>query len=219
MWNSTWDGIYSSREWGKYPAESVVRFAARNLYPIPKRSDITVLDAGCGTGTNAWFLAREGFQVIGVDGSAVGLERARKRFANEGLSGDFRLGELTALPIESESVDAVVDGYAFACCSLVNHRQVLKEVWRVLKPGGYLYSIFPDVNCWGYSTGRVIDEYHREAVEGPFQGQGPMYFFDEHEIHRQYTGFVFQSLELETRSEQNRAVLLVDWVLDAVKPS
>ncbi|MCY0937607.1 SAM-dependent methyltransferase [Streptomyces sp. H34-S4] len=96
-----------------------------------------VLDAGCGPGEASLFLARQyGVGVTGVTISNFELERARGRAEEAGLSDlvDFRYGDFMELPFPDGSFDAVL-----ALESLQNAPdlgQVLRELFRVLRPGG-----------------------------------------------------------------------------------
>jgi ArsR family transcriptional regulator len=90
-------------------------------------------DLGCGTGQVGLALAPFVARVVAVDSSAAMLQAARKRL--HGLDNiDLRRGELEALPIDDERLDA-------ATLMLVLHHvpeptHALAEVARVLKPGG-----------------------------------------------------------------------------------
>ena len=66
------------------------------------------LDAACGTGRYAEYLAGRGHRVFGVDSSPDMLEQARRRVP----SGEFLLGDLRQLPVPDNSVDLVVTGLA-----------------------------------------------------------------------------------------------------------
>ena len=55
------------------------------------------LDLGCGTGTNAVYLARQGWEVVGVDFSPLAIETARKRGLASGSSTSFVTGDVTDL--------------------------------------------------------------------------------------------------------------------------
>lgn len=55
-----------------------------------------VLEIGCGTGTNAVFLAQRGFNVTAVDISSLAIEQARRRAADAGVNVDFRAVDLLA---------------------------------------------------------------------------------------------------------------------------
>jgi ubiquinone/menaquinone biosynthesis C-methylase UbiE len=93
----------------------------------------TVGDLGCGTGQVSAALAPFVGRVVAVDESAAMLQAARKRL-HEFDNIDLRRGELEALPIDSDRLDA-------ATLILVLHHvpepaRALAEVARVLKPGG-----------------------------------------------------------------------------------
>src|SRR5690349_11870900 len=56
------------------------------------------LELGCGTGTNAVYLAQQGFDVTAVDLSPIALERAREKAARAKVKVNFVEGDVTALP-------------------------------------------------------------------------------------------------------------------------
>lgn len=93
----------------------------------------TIGDLGCGTGHVTEALAPFVRQVIAVDGSAAMLAAARKR-VRDLPNVELRRGELEALPIEDDHLDA-------ALVMLVLHHlpepaRALAEAARVLRPGG-----------------------------------------------------------------------------------
>ena len=91
-----------------------------------------VLDAACGTGRHAAYLAAAGRDVIGVDASEAMLTRARVKLPR----ADLRRGELTALPLEDGGVAGAVCGLALS--HLPDLGPALSELARVLRPGGRL---------------------------------------------------------------------------------
>lgn len=107
-----------------------------------------VLDAGCGEGDVAIRLrTRFGLEVDGVDLLQPNLRRARAKVARLGLAGSLRFHRLNYgdLPFGDRSFDG-----AYTMETLVHafdHRQALRELGRVLKPGGALalfeYSVPP----------------------------------------------------------------------------
>jgi SAM-dependent methyltransferase len=99
----------------------------------------TALDAACGTGRYAEYLASRGHRVIGADSSPEMLARARIRVP----SADFRLGDLHQLPLPDACVDLVV--CALALTHVQHLRPVLAEWARVLRPGGNL--VISDVHA------------------------------------------------------------------------
>jgi SAM-dependent methyltransferase len=100
------------------------------------------LDAACGTGRHAQYLAAKGHRVIGVDGSPDMLEHARKRVPQ----AEFQHGDLHQLPVPDDHVDIVV--CALALSHVADLRPVFTEFARVLRPGGHL----------------VVTDVHQELV-------------------------------------------------------
>ncbi|MGK2929581.1 MAG: class I SAM-dependent methyltransferase [Acidimicrobiales bacterium] len=91
-----------------------------------------VLDAACGTGRHAGYLAGLGHDTIGVDVNAAMLRVARERFP----AVDFKAGRLQKLPIDDDAVDVVT--CALALCHVSDLGPVFAEFARVLRPGGTL---------------------------------------------------------------------------------
>ncbi|MEV0649298.1 methyltransferase domain-containing protein [Phytomonospora sp. NPDC050363] len=90
------------------------------------------LDAACGTGRHAAYLASRGHRVIGVDTSPAMLEPARAKLPG----AEFHQARLEELPLPDAHVDVVV--CALALCHVPDLAPVFAEFARVLKPGGRL---------------------------------------------------------------------------------
>lgn len=94
-----------------------------------------VMDVASGAGVTACLIAKQfGCSVTGIDSSELMLERARKKASECGLAIEFWLGDAHALPVNDGSFDAVI--CECTMCAL-DKQSVLKEMYRVLKPGGY----------------------------------------------------------------------------------
>ena len=106
------------------------------------------LDAACGTGRFAEFLAKRGHQVIGVDSSPDMLAHARRRVPD----AEFRVAELDRLPLPDDSVDVIV--CALALVHVPRLQPVLAEFARVLRPGGDL--VISDIHHELITRGSVI---------------------------------------------------------------
>jgi 2-polyprenyl-3-methyl-5-hydroxy-6-metoxy-1,4-benzoquinol methylase len=106
---------------------------------------LSVLDIGCGAGTQCRLWAEMGFAVYGVDISASLIRMAEERSAEAGLSIDYYVGSATALPYPDESMDVCL------LPELLEHvsdwQSCLKEAIRVLKPDGVLYLSTTNVLC------------------------------------------------------------------------
>lgn len=90
------------------------------------------LDAACGTGRHATYLASLGHEVIGVDSSPEMLDVARTKVP----TGTFHEADLLHLPLDDDSVDLVV--CAIALTHVPDLAQALREFVRVLRPNGHL---------------------------------------------------------------------------------
>ncbi len=73
----------------------------------------TVLDVGCGTGTNTIWLARQGFDAVGLDISARAVEIARERAAAAGVSCRFLRDDFLTCPLLPGSCVFVFDRGCF----------------------------------------------------------------------------------------------------------
>ena len=101
------------------------------------RAGQRVLDVASGPGATAFLLAAEfGVAVEGVDLGEQSVAGANARAAAEGMAGQvrFTVGDAERLPLEDESVDAVVCECAF--CTFPDKATAAAEMARVLKPGG-----------------------------------------------------------------------------------
>jgi SAM-dependent methyltransferase len=95
-----------------------------------------VLSLSEGEGRNAVFLASRGLDVLGVDISAVGLEKARKLAASRGLSIKTAVADLATYEPEANRYGAVISISAHLPNSI--RRRLYPLIERSLKPGGVL---------------------------------------------------------------------------------
>jgi SAM-dependent methyltransferase len=111
------------------------------LHYLPRLVDFsayrgrTLLEVGCGIGTDLVRFAQGGAQVTGVDLSSTAVELARKNFALHGVAAqDLRVANGEALPFADGTFD-VVYGHGVVQYT-ANAPQLIRECHRVLKPGG-----------------------------------------------------------------------------------
>ena len=101
--------------------------------------DQSILDLACGQGRHALGLARMGYrEVHGLDRSHYLINKARQMSQNEGLRAKFKEGDARKLPYASDTFDVVmILGNSFGYFeNMEDDLKVMKEVFRVLKPGG-----------------------------------------------------------------------------------
>ncbi len=100
-----------------------------------------VLDVGCGTGTLATLIKRThpDVVVVGIDPDGNALARARKKSERAHLAIRFEQGFADALGYREASFDHVFSSLMFHHLPSGEKLEMLREVHRVLKPGGQLH--------------------------------------------------------------------------------
>lgn len=100
-----------------------------------------ILDVGCGTGALTIGAAKKGAMVKGIDINPQMLEIAWKRVKEAGVKENVELCEMGVAELDTEaaeSYDVVMSGLCFSELSEEELDYTLKEMMRILKPGGFL---------------------------------------------------------------------------------
>ncbi|MBM3991343.1 MAG: class I SAM-dependent methyltransferase [Planctomycetes bacterium] len=113
------------------------RWRARTVGRAGPLEGRLVIDACCGTGDLALEFAAAGARVVGVDFTPEMLRQARPKAQARALSGAFVHGDAMRLPVASGCAD--VCSVAFGVRNLADPDRGLRELARVLKPGGKLF--------------------------------------------------------------------------------
>ena len=111
------------------------RWRGRGLLPWVGRG--RVLDVGCGAGGKLVSLQEQGWDVSGVDASAVAVAQARVRFGDR-----VRQGNLAAMAYADRSFDTVLFSHVLE--HLHGPLPILKEVWRILEREGRVVILCPN---------------------------------------------------------------------------
>lgn len=129
---------------------------------MPLNPGIKVLEYGCGPGSAAFELARQGAQVVGIDISDVAISQSAAKAKSENLVIDFRRMNAEQLEFDDNTFDIIVGS------AILHHLDLDKaysELHRCLKPGGKAVFIEPTghnplINCYRKMTPklRTVDE-------------------------------------------------------------
>jgi arsenite methyltransferase len=138
-----------------------------------KKGDV-VIDLGSGAGNDA-FIARNETgptgKVIGIDFTPAMIERARNNNEVRGFNNvEFRQGDIEKMPVTANTADVIVSNCVL---NLVPNKDgVIKEIYRVLKPGGH-FSI-SDIVLEGELPKEIKEaaEMYAGCVAGAIQKQG-----------------------------------------------
>jgi ubiquinone/menaquinone biosynthesis C-methylase UbiE len=136
-----WNRVAGGWEkWDRFFDEQMAFLNHRLVADARLRTGMRILDLGSGTG----YPALLGAQTVGPSGSVIGLDlaeqmlaAARRKATTLGLANvTFRTGDVTALPFEANSFDAVTS--RFCLMFLPEIPKASAEIARVLKPGGWV---------------------------------------------------------------------------------
>jgi SAM-dependent methyltransferase len=102
------------------------------------------LDLGCGTGTNVITLAKNGWQVSGVDFIPKAIRSARRKTARADVKADLRVGDVTKLDDIQGPFDLILDIGCYHSLSPLGMQAYRQNIQRLLSPGGtfMLYLFF-----------------------------------------------------------------------------
>jgi ubiquinone/menaquinone biosynthesis C-methylase UbiE len=186
-----WDGVeYIVYDSGFYKSQSIIenldfipllRDQTRILWPQERevlgrhglRKDMRVADICCGCGDVSLLFCRE-FEprhVVGIDHSDPAIQFARelqRKF--EIPNAEFQRGDATTLMLNDDSFDFVACRLSLQIFS--KPEQILKELIRITKPGGRIYTLCEDYDLiLGYPEAETIHQaYGRAALYGDAMG-------------------------------------------------
>lgn len=223
-WDPVWEQIFTSQAWGRYPGEDVIRFIARNFYAAPDRASVRFLEVGFGTGTNLWFLAREGFTASGIEGSKAAEAIARERLDSEcpawrvaPRNGELVVGDMMKLAWPDATFDALIDSEAVYCNDFEESCRIYREMHRVAKPGGKLFVRTFATGSWGDGIGTAVGRRRYVAEDGPLAGKGPSRFTAEDELVELLGPWQINEVNLITRCLDAQRHVIREWIVEAEK--
>jgi SAM-dependent methyltransferase len=101
-------------------------------------NDGKFLDLGTGPATQAIWLARRGFNVIGSDLSQAAINRARKIYANE-ENVNFIVDDILNSKFNANEFDYIFDRGCFHVLSPADRQNYIRKIKRILKVNGILF--------------------------------------------------------------------------------
>lgn len=205
-----WDQRFYHGRYNKYPFSDVVTFVFRSFSKIEDKSQVKILDLGCGGAHHLMFLAAEGFDYHGVDGSAESVQIAKDRLSAAGFGSDTIVkGYLEELPYPDGMFDAVIDRGAITCNAKSAIPPIVAETRRVLKPGGLFYSTILNVQSSAKDGAEDLGDGDFQNVGARLEGAGLLHFTHVDEIRELFAEFELLSIrtsvvreELETAADR-----------------
>lgn len=135
-----WNELYQAGE-TPWDTGSADHHLVEYLRAVPDERGVA-LDVGCGTGTNAIWLANQGFSVLGVDISTAAIESARTKAGTRVPNCRFLAADFLCDPLSEGPFDFVFDRGCFHVFDEARERARFTErVASVLRPGGRWLSL------------------------------------------------------------------------------
>ncbi|OGN96022.1 MAG: arsenite S-adenosylmethyltransferase [Chloroflexi bacterium RBG_13_51_36] len=164
---------YSGEDLERIPEESVMGLGCGSPTAIADlKTGEVVLDLGSGAGVDVFLAANKvgpTGRVIGIDMTEEMVDRATRIARDHGYHNvEFRLGEIERLPVEDDSVDAIISNCVINLSP--DKAKVFQEAYRTLKPGGRLTvsdivsegtlpdEIRSDSNAWACCIGGALEQ-------------------------------------------------------------
>lgn len=157
-------GKVGSDSLGRYVASIAEKYA-------PGFSPKTVLDMGCGTGeqTLAYKRLYPDAAVAGIDCARPFVRYAHGFAESEGLTLDYAEMNASETTYEDESFDFITSIIMFHETSAAQARDILKECWRLLKPGGLVLHLDVPYHANRISLTRQVTNHWQVRYNGePF---------------------------------------------------
>jgi len=127
-----------SAEWDRrYGVSELLWTGEPNRFLVSETADLRpgrALDLACGEGRNAVWLARQGWQVTGVDFSAVALEKARRLAEANGVKAEWVVADLLEYRSEGRAFDLVLLFYLQVPES--QRHEIVRAAADAVAPGG-----------------------------------------------------------------------------------
>lgn len=215
--DETWEEIHSTQEWGKYPSEPVIRFVARNYYK-GDRNATKILDFGCGGGSHTWYLAKEGFDTYGFDGSKSAVNKVEARLKEEKLKADLRVRDALELDYEEDFFDCVIDNATIYANKKQNIVNMYQQVYRMLKRDGKLFSVSFTTGTTGFGTGKRLEENtFCDITKGGLEGRGISHFYEEKELENLLKEIGYRNIVIDILRFTDRGNVVEQFLVQAEK--
>lgn len=191
-----WEAAYRKRAY----AERVPHEDAPSLYKVFQDHEVRrILDLGCGDGRHLVYFAKCGYEMHGLDNAPTGIRLAEEWLAKESLHADLACCDMGTIPYSEEFFDAII------CVQVINHdriegiRRTISEIYRVLRPGGWLFLTVTIARPTQPPENSVEVEPNTYVRLAGHEKGVPHHYFDLNELRREFSQFEVVDLHQDSR--------------------
>lgn len=210
----------------RYPNEQLIAFMARKYFSLSAnaRKRIKVLELGCGSGANLWFLANEGFDAFGIDSAPTGIEYCKKMLERWGVRAKIAVGDMKKLEFPDESFDVIVDVVSMQHLTYADHLPCYNEIYRALKKDGKFFSYHLGENSISFSHGggKLVDKNTVDNIPDktkPLSNNGLTCFLSVADARNLISEAAFKNIQIDTvtRTYNDQEFQIEYLTLEAIK--
>lgn len=202
-----------------YPHEVVVRWGLQNF----KNKQARILDAGCGAGRHALFMAQLGHEVYATDLSRIGVVQTEKRAKEMGLTIQTQTNPVQLLDYEENFFDGIISYAVFNYAHYNDIIEALRRMRTQLKPEGKLIVVMRGERDWRlnyaeiagpnmYKMNRLGNGTPSDVEQGMLQC-----YLDADGMRDLFKDFTSIELDIQMLSWQNGKYCDHDYIVQAVK--
>ncbi|MBI5206876.1 MAG: class I SAM-dependent methyltransferase [Candidatus Firestonebacteria bacterium] len=179
-----WDKLFIQKEWQLF--FNKIHPAIPSFVNELKDAKLKyILDLGCGIGRHSIYLAKKGFLVSAFDKAEYGLKLTKELLEFQDLKADLKNHDINCFPYPySENYfDAVISINVLYHTTSVNGLKAIKEIKRILKPGGY--ALFTLLSIYDPEYGNGLEIENNTFIFSHGYEKGVVHhFYNENEVKK-----------------------------------
>lgn len=168
--DEVWDKI--AHEWDEYK-----KIASQLSEDFLSKQKGNVLDLGSGSGRHLTNIKNG--EMFLVDFSKEMIKLAEEKAKKKKIKAKFHVADMAKLPFEDNLFDAAISISSIHCTPKSQHKKIIKELYRVMKPGAKAL-----IGVWNIASKRFKNSDKERLIGWTDKGQRYYYLFSEEEVHK-----------------------------------